>query len=60
VSGGRDWRLSLWLPGKSAQAIDAHLAAAEVTAVRWSPDGRRVAVGEAGGGIGIYAILPAP
>ncbi len=47
LSVGRDWRLSLWQPGKEKQALDAHLCDGEVTAVQWSPDGKRVAVGGA-------------
>jgi WD40 repeat protein len=57
VSGGRDWRLSLWLPGKATQAIDAHLAEGEVTVVRWSPDGRYVAVGAAQGSLALYELV---
>jgi hypothetical protein len=33
------------------------MADAEVTAVRWAPDGRFVAVGEAGGAVTIYELL---
>ncbi len=58
ASGGRDWRLSLWLPGKAAQAIDAHLAAGEITALRWSPDGRTLAVGAAQGELALYELEP--
>jgi WD40 repeat protein len=54
ISVGRDWRLTLWQPGKEKQALDAHLAGGEVTAVQWSPDGKRVAVGEAKGRLTIY------
>ena len=56
VSAGRDWRLTLWRPGKEKQAVDAHLSGGEITAVRWSPDGRRVAVGEAKGRLTIYEL----
>ena len=56
VSAGRDWRLTLWLPGKEKQAVDAHLSGGEITAVRWSPDGKRVAVGEAKGRLTIYEL----
>jgi WD40 repeat protein len=56
ISAGRDWRLTLWQPGKEKQAVDAHLTGGEITAVRWSPDGRRVAVGEAKGRLSIYEL----
>jgi WD40 repeat protein len=56
VSGGRDWRLSLWQPGKSSGALDAHFCDAEVSALRWSPDGRRLAVGERRGNLTVYEL----
>lgn len=57
VSGGRDWRLSLWLPGKVSTALDAHLTDAEPSCLRWSPDGRFLAVGERGGALSIYELV---
>lgn len=57
VSGGRDWRLSLWLPGKSTTALDAHLTDSEPSCLRWSADGRFVAVGERGGALSIYELV---
>ncbi|MFO1427716.1 MAG: hypothetical protein U1F11_12255 [Steroidobacteraceae bacterium] len=57
VSGGRDWRIALWCPGKAKQALDAHLADSEPTCVRWSPDGRHVAVGERQGGLTIFELV---
>ena len=57
VSGGRDWRISLWLPGKSATALDAQLADSEPTCVRWSADGRFVAVGERRGRLAIFELV---
>ncbi|MGH8285315.1 MAG: WD40 repeat domain-containing protein [Steroidobacteraceae bacterium] len=57
ASGGRDWRLALWLPGKAAQPLDAHLVDAEVSALRWSPDGKVLAVGEREGKLTVYALV---
>jgi len=54
VSAGRDWRISLWQPGKETVALDAHLSAGEISAIRWSPDGRRLAVGESKGRMTFY------
>lgn len=56
VSGGRDWRLSLWRPGGTVQALDAHLLGAPVCALAWSPDSRRVAVASENGEIALYAL----
>jgi len=56
LSAGRDWRLTLWNPGKEKQAVDAHLTSGEITAIRWSPDGKRVAVGDAKGRLSIYEL----
>jgi WD40 repeat protein len=57
ISGGRDWRLSLWLPGKSKLAVDAHLTDSEPSALRWSPDGRYVAVGERKGKLTVFELV---
>jgi YD repeat-containing protein len=57
VSAGRDWRLTLWHPGKEKQVVDAHLTGGEITAVRWAPNGQRVAVGEAKGRLTIYELV---
>jgi WD40 repeat protein len=56
LSAGRDWRLTLWSPGKEKQAVDAHLTTGEITAIRWSPDGQRVAVGDAKGRLTFYEL----
>jgi WD40 repeat protein len=56
LSAGRDWRLSLWSPGKAKQSVDAHLTGGEITAIRWSPDGKRVALGDAKGRLTIYEL----
>lgn len=60
VSAGRDWRLSLWLPGKANVALDAHLTDSEASCLRWSPDGRYVAVGERKGKLTLYALVRSP
>jgi WD40 repeat protein len=57
VSAGRDWRISLWQPGREKMALDAHLAGGEITAMRWSPDGRRLAVGESKGRVTVYELV---
>lgn len=57
VSGGRDWRLVLWRPGKSREAIDVQMTDSELTAIRWSPDGKRVAVGEKQGRVTIFELV---
>jgi len=57
VTGGRDWRLSLWLPGKATAALDAQLTEAEPTCLRWSADGRFVAAGERNGRLSIYELV---
>ena len=58
VTGGRDWRLNLWRPGKAAQPLDAQLLDSDVTAARWSPDGKRLAVGERKGRITVFELVP--
>lgn len=56
VSIGRDWRLSLWQPGKFDIDLDAHMTSAEPTTLAWSPDGRRIAVGMQSGEVAIYGL----
>jgi len=57
VTGGRDWRLSLWRPGKAQQPIDVQMVDSEISVVRWSPDGKRVAVGEKQGRLTIFDLV---
>jgi WD40 repeat protein len=57
VSGGRDWRLTLWRPGKAAQPIDVQMLDSEVSATRWSPDGKRLAVGEKKGRVTLFELV---
>jgi WD40 repeat protein len=56
VSAGRDWRLSLWSPGRAEVALDAHLTDAEASCLAWSPDGNYVAVGERKGKLTLFAL----
>jgi WD40 repeat protein len=57
VSGGRDWRLVLWRPGKAREPIDVQMGDGEISALRWSPDGKRVAVGEKQGRVSLYEMV---
>jgi WD40 repeat protein len=57
VSGGRDWRLVLWRPGKLREAIDVQLLDSEATAVRWSPDGKSVVAGEKKGRLTLFQMV---
>ena len=57
ASAGRDWRLTLWQPGKAKQALDAHLTDSEPSCLRWSPDGRHLAVGERKGKLSVFEVV---
>jgi WD40 repeat protein len=57
VSGGRDWRLTLWRPGKTTQPIDVQLLDSEVSVVRWSPDGKRLLAGDKKGRLTVYELV---
>jgi len=57
ATAGLDWRLSLWLPGKFPAAIDAHLTDSEPSCLRWSPDGRFLALGERKGKLSIFELV---
>jgi WD40 repeat protein len=57
VSGGRDWRLALWRAGKAKQPIDVQMVDSEISVVRWSADGKRIAVGEKQGRLGIFDLV---
>ena len=57
VSGGRDWRLTLWRPNKATQPIDVQMLDSGISVVRWSPDGKRVAVGEKKGRVTIFDLV---
>jgi WD40 repeat protein len=57
VSGGRDWRVTLWRPGKTAQPIDVQMLDSEISATRWSPDGKQLAVGEKKGRVTLFELV---
>ena len=57
ITGGRDWRLSLWRPAKARQPIDVQMVDAEISAVRWSQDGKRVAVGDKQGRLTVFDLV---
>jgi WD40 repeat protein len=57
VSGGRDWRLTLWRPGKAREPIDVQMLDSEVTATRWSPDGKWLASGEKKGRVTLFELV---
>lgn len=57
VSGGRDWRINLWRPSKTREAIDVQMVDSEVTALRWSPDGKFLASGEKKGRLTVYQLV---
>jgi WD40 repeat protein len=57
VSAGRDWRLTLWRPAKAKQPIDVQMLDSEISVVRWSPDGKRVAAGEKNGRVTLFDLV---
>jgi WD40 repeat protein len=57
VSGGRDWRIALWRPSKTREAIDVQMLDSEVTALRWSPDGKFLVAGEKKGRLTVYQLV---
>ena len=57
VTGGRDWRLTLWRPGKATQPIDVQMLDSELVASRWSPDGKRLVVGEKTGRVTLFELV---
>ena len=57
ITGGRDWRISLWRPAKARQPVDVQMVDGEISAVRWSPDGKRVAIGEKHGRLTIFDLV---
>jgi WD40 repeat protein len=57
VSGGRDWRVALWRPGKTTQPVDVQMADSELSVLRWSPDGKRLVAGEKKGRLTIFELV---
>ncbi|MFT3906876.1 MAG: hypothetical protein QM718_11270 [Steroidobacteraceae bacterium] len=57
ASAGRDWRLMLWRPGSADQAEDAHLLGGEIVLLRWSRDGRYLAVADRHGTLSVFEFL---
>ena len=57
ASGGRDWRVTLWRPGKTAQPIDVQMGDSELSVLRWSPDGKRLVAGEKKGRLTIFELV---
>jgi WD40 repeat protein len=57
VSAGRDWRLTLWRPGKTKQPIDVQMLDSEASVVRWSPDGKRLVAGEKSGRLTLFDLV---
>ncbi|MEO8756052.1 MAG: hypothetical protein ABI624_25630 [Casimicrobiaceae bacterium] len=65
ATAGRDRRVALWQPGphyrpKSegalTQAMDVHLVPSDPALLRWSIDGKRLAVLQADGGVAFYDV----
>jgi WD40 repeat protein len=75
ASAGRDGRLALWRPGPGykpsrdgqsrdgkgplPQALDVHLLAGTPAVLRWSPDGRQLALAQADGRIAFFDVKAA-
>jgi WD40 repeat protein len=57
LSGGRDWRLVLWRPGRAREPIDVQMTDGDISAMRWSPDGKRVAIGEKQGRVSLFEVV---
>jgi WD40 repeat protein len=55
VSGARDGFVLLWLPHHSDSAALIAREQSEITAIRWSPDGLRLAYGTASGRVAIHS-----
>jgi WD40 repeat protein len=47
----------LWRPGKAREPIDVQMLDSEVTATRWSPDGKWLASGEKKGRVTLFELV---
>ena len=62
ASGGRDGRVVLWRPGRAARgavsdgALDVQQLTGPVSLLRWSKDGRYLAVAQADGRLRVFAL----
>jgi WD40 repeat protein len=54
--GARDRRVTLWRPALANQPQDADLLGDEIALLRWSHDGRQLAVGDRSGTLSLYAL----
>jgi WD40 repeat protein len=57
ASGGRDWRINLWRPSKTQEAIDVQMTDSELSVLRWSPDGKFLAAGEKKGRLTLFELV---
>lgn len=57
ASGARDGFVLLWLPHLSKGPALIARETSEITAVRWSPDGRQLAFGTASGRIAVHTLI---
>jgi WD40 repeat protein len=53
ASGAQDGNVLLWNAGKSSAALRQFRLGSPVTEVRWSPDGKRVALGARDGSVAV-------
>jgi WD40 repeat protein len=57
ATAGRDWRVVLWKPGPgSRKALDIQLLDGPAGMIRWSPDGRRLAVAQTSGTVRFFSV----
>jgi len=60
ATAGRDWRVVLWKPGPgSRKPLDIQLLDGPAGMIRWSPDGRRLAVAQTSGTVRFFSVKAA-